>query len=377
MSRRLLAALPIALLVGGCHNAAPAADAPAFRVEGDVVLFRDEGARAAAIRVEPVSRSGDGHTTLTGRLAWDEDATVRIFSPVSGRVERIEADLGTRVAKGARLAVLSSPDFGQAQSDAARARADLEAARRTLDRARALLERGAAPRKAVEEAEAETARAQAEAERTSARLALWGGASEASRTVDQRYCVQSPMSGIVVERNLNPGQEVRSDSTSPLFVISDPRRLWVLLDVTEKDLADVAPGAAIVVHSPAYPDRTFPGTLDVMGAALDPATRTVRARGKLQSPDQLLKAEMYVSVDVLERRASRSLVVPSRAVLAEGGKRFLFVEETPGRYRRMEVQAGPEREGVVPILGGVAETARVVTEGSLLLEAAREESRSP
>jgi cobalt-zinc-cadmium efflux system membrane fusion protein len=180
----------------------------------------------------------------------------------------------------------------------------------------------------------------------------------------------------VVERNLNPGQEVRADSQTPLFVISDPSRLWVLLDVTEKDLPDVARGATLVVRSPAYPDRSFPGTLEVMGAALDPATRTVRARGRLDSGGGLLKAEMYVSVDVLKSGPSHHLMVPARALLQDGERRFVFVEEAPGRYRRVEVGAGPEREGSVPIFSGIAEATRIVTEGSLLLEAAWAEGRT-
>jgi cobalt-zinc-cadmium efflux system membrane fusion protein len=163
---------------------------------------------------------------------------------------------------------------------------------------------------------------------------------------------------------------VRPDATTPLFVISDPRRLWVLLDVTERDLPEMAPGASLVVRSPAYPDRSFSGTLDVVGATLDPATRTVRARGKLRSPEGLLKAEMYVTVEVIRSAASRYVVVPARSVLQDGGKQFVFLEESPGRYRRVQVAVGAEREGAVPVLSGLLDSARVVTEGSLLLEAA-------
>jgi cobalt-zinc-cadmium efflux system membrane fusion protein len=163
---------------------------------------------------------------------------------------------------------------------------------------------------------------------------------------------------------------VRTDASAPLFVISDPRRLWIQLDVTEKDLPDVEPGARLVVRSPAYPDRTFEGTLDVVGANLDPATRTVRARGKVLNPEGRLKAEMYVTADVVKSEALRRLRVPARSVLEEAGRRFVFVEEKLGTYRRVEVEAGAEREGYVPVLGGLPDAARVVTEGSLLLESA-------
>jgi len=371
--KRLLA-LAGAVLLGGCQARGRAAAPPPYHLDGDVVAFADPAAESA-LAVEPVARAEDDHVSMTGRIVWDEDATVRIFSPVSGRVARIAADLGTPAKPGFVLAVLASPDFGQAQAEGARAEADLQAAERTVARARLLYERGATPRKDLEQAEAEAARARAEAERTQARLRLWGGGARPA-VVDESFSLTSPVGGKVVERNLNPGQEVRSDASTPLFVISEPSRLWVLLDVTEKDLGDILPGAELAIHTPAYPDRSFPGRLDRLSAALDPVTRTARARGRVPNPDGLLKAEMYVTVDVIHSTEPR-LMLPARAVIQDAGRRYVFVQERPGRYRRVAVSAGPEREGAVPVLSGLAETARVVTQGSLLLEAAWAEAKRP
>jgi cobalt-zinc-cadmium efflux system membrane fusion protein len=365
--------LLLSVLLASCRHAPPAEDPAPFAVEGDLVALSGAAAQTTSVVVEPVAPGGEDHITLTGRIVWDEDSTVRIFPPVSGRVVHIATDLGARVTKQACLATLASPDLGQAQADAARAAADLRAAERTLDRERQLLERGAAPRKDVEQAEADLDRARAEHERTQARLALWGGVRPAGR-VDQEFALVSPVAGVVVERNLNPGQEVRSDTNAPLFVVSDPRRLWVVLDLTEKDL-DITPGAKLTIHTPAYPDRTFPGVLERVGASLDPATRTVHARGRLANPDGALKAEMYVTIDVLKPVAGSGLALPARAVIADGAQRFVFVEEKPGRYRRTAVSVGPEREGRMPIVDGLAASARIVTEGSLLLEAAWADGR--
>jgi cobalt-zinc-cadmium efflux system membrane fusion protein len=369
-----VAALGVALLLAGCRAPSRAAEAAPYRFEGDVVAFADPAA-GAALAVQSVARAEDDHVSVTGRVVWDEDATVRVFSPVAGRVDRIAADLGTPVRPGSVLAILASPDFGQAQAETARAKADLGAAERTVARARLLYERGATPRKELEQAEAETARARAEAERTEARLRRWGGRPQ-SAVVDESFPLTSPVRGKVVERNLNPGQEVRPDASTPLFAISDPSRLWVLLDVTERDLSEILPGAELVIHTPAYPERSFPGRIDRLSAALDPATRTARARGRVPNPEGLLKAEMYVTVKVVRSAAPR-LMLPARAVIQDGAGRYVFIEEKPGRYRRVAVAAGPEREGAVPVLAGLPESARVVTQGSLLLEAAWAEARKP
>ena len=109
--------------------------------------------------------------------------------------------------------------------------------------------------------------------------------------------------GFLSRRISTPGQEVRADQMlanatqlyAPLFVVSDPAHLWVQLDVAESDLGSLRPGEALRVHSRAYPDKVFDGTLEKIGDSLDPATRTVQVRGSVANPDKLLKAEMYVS----------------------------------------------------------------------------------
>jgi cobalt-zinc-cadmium efflux system membrane fusion protein len=143
--------------------------------------------------------------------------------------------------------------------------------------------------------------------------------------------------------------------------------LWVFLDVTERDLTSVKAGDRLALRTDAYPGRTFPGRLDLVGDALDPASRTVKARGSVDNSVSLLKAEMYVTVEVESRVVKEAAVVPARAVLTENGKRFCFVADGPARFRRVAVEVGVERDGKVPVLSGLPEGAGVVTDGSLLL----------
>jgi multidrug efflux pump subunit AcrA (membrane-fusion protein) len=101
---------------------------------------------------------------------------------------------------------------------------------------------------------------------------------------------------------------------------------------------------------------------------LDPATRTVKARGAVNNPSRLLKAEMYVEVEVTDPERRPALEVPSAAVVAEGRQRYVFVEEGRGRFGRRPVTAGVERGGKTVILAGLDRGQRVVVDGSLLLE---------
>ena len=370
MTKRLLTGLLAASLLTACGKRAPDfVELPPPVREGDALTFKPGSPQLAAFKVELVAGQKPAPLAVTGRLAWNEDATVRILPPLAGRLVALKAPVGVRVAAGDLLAEISSPDFGQAQSDAARAATDLAAAERTKERVARLVERGAAPRKDLDAADADLLRARAEERRTSARLARWGGDAtrDAAREPDQLFRLTSPIAGVVVERNANPGQEARPDAPVPLFVVSEPRTLWVFLDVTERDLTSVKAGDRLALRTDAYPGRTFPGRLDLVGDALDPASRTVKARGSVDNSVSLLKAEMYVTVEVESRVVKEAAVVPARAVLTENGKRFCFVADGPARFRRVAVEVGVERDGKVPVVSGLPEGAGVVTDGSLLL----------
>ncbi len=366
-------------LIASVHAAAPEpSPAPAqtesVKVEGERITFDHDAPQLANLSLEPAASRSQTVLHFNGRLVWDDEVTLGVFTPVAGRVTKVIANLGQAVEKGAPLAEVESPDYGQAQADVVHAESDYALASRTLNRARELFAHGAAPRKDVEAAEADAQRTLAEKERSEKRLALYGGRSG---VVDQNFVLRAPIRGVVVERSLSTGQEIRPDQIlanapqylAPHFVISDPKQLWVLLDITEKDIALVRTGQHISVSTKAYPDKTFPGEIQVVGSALDPATRTVKVRGWVDNKESLLKAEMYVTVDVTTTNEKLSgVTVSPQAVYTKGDKNYLFVAESPGVFVRREIARRAEENGRIPIVDDIKPGARVVTQGCLLLQ---------
>jgi len=398
------AALCLALgALTACHNEQHAEEQTAEpKVDGDKISFAPDAPQKTALTVEAAQPIEKTIVHLTGRLVWDDMTTVKVFSSVAGRVERIPVSLKDNINVGDTLAWMASPDFGQAQADASKADADMKLSERTLNRTKDLFEHGAAAQKDVEAAEDDFENKKAELQRSLARLKLYG--VDLATSVDGMFPLKSPLAGRLVEKSINPGQEVRPDQMlandpniiKPLFVISDPRRLSVLLDVTELDIANLKAGQQLLIHTRAYPDKTFEGRLEVVGDSLDPLTRTVNVRGYVDNPDGLLKAEMYVGVDVVsgvEENESKVTSAPStgdsttphasgvpveipvRAVFSKGDQHFVFIEQSPGHYERKPILLGTEHDGRVCVTDGLAPGARVVTEGSLQLQAMTEASK--
>ena len=263
------------------------------------MLIPDDSPQLSAFASEQVEPGKALVHTLTGRVTWDEDRTVRVFSPFAGSVQAIYVKAGDRVSAGQVLASIASPDFGQTQADASRAASDFAVAQKNVERLRDLAANGVAAEKDLHAAEADFERARAELQRVNARKKLYGGGD----TVDQRYALRAPVAGVIVEKNINPGQELRPDQITsnapPLFVITDPARLWVQLDATEQDLRFLRPGISwFKLRTPAYPDRTFPARIEAVSDYIDPNTRMIKVRASVANGERALKGEMFVTGDI-------------------------------------------------------------------------------
>jgi cobalt-zinc-cadmium efflux system membrane fusion protein len=357
-----------AVLAAGCDQVDKKPEALHARLEGNKVVFPPGAAQLETIKSEVAEAGKPATLRISGRLVWDEGKTVRVFPPFAGRVVRILANPGDTVKPGQALAVLASPEFGQAQADARRGATDFALAEKNLARLRELHANGVAPRKDLQTAEADHARAQSELQRAQQKISLYGG-NEAA--VDQSFSLKSPIAGTVVERNINPGQELRSDlvlaNAPAMFVITDPGRLWVQLDASEGDLPHLKRGQTLRLHSSSYPEQSFAAKVDVVSDFIDPLTRVIKVRGSVDNRERKLKGEMFVTAEI-DIGTKPGVQVPAKAVFLAGDKYFAFTEDAPGTYTRVEVKTGGSANGSIGVIAGLAPGQKVVVEGSLLLQ---------
>lgn len=311
---------------------------------------------------------------LSGKIAYGEDRYSKISSPLQGRVVEVRAHLGDRVKAGDVLLVVDSPDIAQAYSEYVKEDSDLQYATRAHELAKDLYENKAMPLKDLKQAENELVKARAEFRRAKERLlSLRIPAEELNKPLDRqkitsRFEMKSPLTGIVVERSVTPGQSVSGDSDHVLFTVADLDMLQVVADVYERDLALVKEGQYAKVRVEAYPDTDFPATVAAIGDIVDPVSRTIKLRAWVNNQEHKLKPEMFARLYLQVGDATRILVVPKEAVLDSNGKQFVYVVEGPDRYVKREIKAANFAQDQMRVLEGLTPGQRIVIKGAVLIK---------
>jgi cobalt-zinc-cadmium efflux system membrane fusion protein len=387
--RRVIGLILIASIFGACNrtNSPPANSATAQSSSSA------QSAANQTIETEIVTpQSISGSINATGKILVPEDRTAVIGPVNAGRIVRLYAGQGSRVRKGQKLADLESADIDQAESDYLKALADADNARRTAaaeiklaqetyDRTKLLYEKTIVPGKNLQSAEhdLEVARASGESSIAGTKAALNAarrkllilGMSNAAidrlstkSDLSAVFSLNSPIDGIVVERNATIGASVDTDAN--LFKIIDISRVWIDANVFEKDLARVRNGQEVRLTVPAFPESKFSGRVIFVSSVVDPDSRTVKVRTEVTNADDTLKPDMFVNVEIITDLNRSAISVPQSAVLDDGGQNVVFVADGNG-YKKKIVTAGIKGHDRVEILDGLSAGDKVVVKGNYLL----------
>ena len=386
----LLATLLSAIVQTGCNKKPPSPSANSSPTPAS--------AQSSAIVTEIIApQSIAGVIPATGKILVPENR-VAVIGPVNqGRIVRLYAGQGTRVRKGQKLADLESSDIDQAEADYLKALADYENALRSsaaeiklaqesYDRNKLLYEQKVTAGKNLQAAEhdLEVAKAAGENSVNGTKAALTAARrhllilglndatieSLAKRTdLGAVFSLNSPIDGIVVERNATVGASVGTDAN--LFKIIDLSQVWIDANVFEKDLQRVRPGQEVRLTVTAFPQSTFSGKVIFVDSVVDPDTRTVKVRTEVANPDGRLKPEMFANVQIVTDLNRAAISIPQSAVLNDEGKTVVFVADGNG-YKKRQVQAGIQNNDRVEIVDGLSAGDKVVVKGNyLLLEQSR------
>lgn len=316
-------------------------------VQIDPATIQNIGVRTATVDVTPLQQT----VRTTGRFEVNEQATAAVAPKIGGWVERLYVDYeGARVARGQPLLDIYSPELVSTQEEYLLALRNAERLEGTA---------GAQDAQRLVEA----------AQR---RLAYWDVSDEqiqqlkATGTPTKTVTLHAPASGTVTSKSVTQGQRVQAGQT--LLQLTDLSRLWLMVDVYERDLAWVDVGTAAQVDLPYQPGERLTGQVDYVYDTLDSETRTVQARITVPNPDRRLKPGMYANA-VLEGDATTPRpTVPAEAVIYTGERAVVVLALGDGRFRPVEVETGLEADGQTQVLAGLDGGERVVTSAQFLID---------
>ena len=353
------------VFAAACQGPTREAQAAPALPDGEVRLAANSP-KLAALTIDTVRvRRERVVATLPAEVVPDENHTARVLSPVTGRVSALLVQPGDHVVAGQPLARLLSGDYAQASSDLTKASASRDVAEANLARANDLYAHHVIALRELEQARGDAAQARAEAGRARARAGQLGAGADAGGA----YVLRAPVTGVVLERNVNPGSEVRPDAAQPLFVVSSLGDVWVAVHVYQRDMAYVRPGARLVFASETAPGRAFDGRVSFVSAALDPQTRTATARAVFANADGALRPAMIGEARVIATDSTDAPVIPTRALVTHGSDMVVYVELERGHFVRRTVTVGDDDGTSARITSGLRAGERVVTDGSILLDA--------
>jgi len=175
----------------------------------------------------------------------------------------------------------------------------------------------------------------------------------------------SPMTGTVVLKQVVEGQYV--DEGTVLYQLAHLSTVWIYLDVYEKDIRFVKTGQPVFITSDAYPNETFSGRVTFIDPVMNPETRTARVRTEFDNRHGRLKPKMYVEA-AISVPGSRSIIVPSSAVLFTGKRAVIWVETKKNTFEPRTVTLGSSTDSYYEILNGISEGETIAATGGFLID---------
>lgn len=330
----------------------------------------------------PETREYIDKASLNGVVKENKETTYLVDTPVCGVVSSIKKDIGSPVHKGDILCVLNSQELLELKTKYIKGLQDYRLKKENFDRAKSLVKIKGLEQKEFTVRETDYKSASAEYFSIEAHLESIGFTKSALQSVRDAvqqdetekirgflspyFNIIAPAAGKVISRDLTLGERIEPNKT--FFEISDTRKLWAILDATEKDLRYIERSKPVTVTSDIYPEETFSGKIISIDERIDPTLRTLKIRAEIDNASGRLKPEMFVKGFIEKQTKETVPAVPSSALIKITGIDGVFVFDGEDfTFKPVEI-LGTDAAGFA-FIKGIKQDEKVVIEGAFYLKA--------
>ncbi len=177
--------------------------------------------------------------------------------------------------------------------------------------------------------------------------------------------VQSPVSGVIIQKKVYEGGYVKEGQTA--YRIADISTVWIVAEIPLKQARYVRKGTFALITPEDDPENLIEGKVDYIFPEADPMAKTVKVRIKAKNKGIALKPNSLVEV-LFEVPVGEVLAVPESAVVDTGRRTIVFVEMEEGMFMPVQVRLGRRAEGYYEVKDGLKEGQKVVVRGTFLLD---------
>ncbi len=283
------------------------------------------------------------------------------------KAQVLQTKLGDYVEKGQLLAVVRSGEAADFERQLVQAKSDLLVTQKNLRVQQDLLESRLTSEREVTAAQGEVQKAKADLARINELMNIYN--------INQQteYRIQSPLSGFIIEKNINRDMTLRSDKSDNVFTIAQIDEVWVTANVYESEIAKVKLGMPTEIKVLSYPDKKFNGTVDKIFNVLDPISKTMRIRIKLKNPDYLFKPEMVATVKIIAEEPRQAVAIPSGAVVFDKSRQFVIIYKDRNHLETREIIVENSTEGISYVKNGLQDGEVVISKNALFVYEAMNE----
>ncbi|WP_305267835.1 efflux RND transporter periplasmic adaptor subunit [Sediminibacterium sp.] len=296
-----------------------------------------------------------------GKITADNNKLIEIFPIVGGNVTKVNIGLGDYVEKGQLLATIRSTEVASIEKDLQDANNDLLVAQNRYKVAKELYEGKLNTEREIIEAKSDVDKATSQLNRIKETYKIYNIKTGAI------YEVRAPIAGFIIQKNINEGMLLRSDKTDNIFDIAQIDDVWAMANINESDISKVKLGVDAEISTLSYPDKKFYGKVDKIYNIIDPETKAMKARVKLNNAGFLLKPEMRATIQLSFTEDKKMISIPSSAIVFDKSKTFVMVFHSKTHIETREVGVYRQIGDTTYISTGLKEGETVMTTNQLLV----------
>ncbi|HSY62261.1 MAG TPA: efflux RND transporter periplasmic adaptor subunit [Cytophaga sp.] len=351
--RSLIIILVITAFISGCKNNLPAEEIKQTFVLSDKMYAstKTESAKELPLQME---------LNLYGKITADNNKMIEIFPVVGGNVTKVYVELCDYVKKGQILASIRSTEVAEFEKELEDAKNDVVVAKNNVKVAQELYEGKLTTDREVLEAKSQLEKAQSQLHRIQETYKIYNIKDGAT------FDIRSPLNGFIIQKKINQDMLLRNDRSDNIFDIAEIDNVWAIANVNESDINLVRLGIDAAVSTLSYPDKKFYGKVDKIFNIIDPETKAMKVRIKLENHGYLLKPEMRATIKLSYFEPDTMIAIPSKAVIFDKSKSYVLIFKDRNNIETRQVDFFRQVGDITYISSGIEIGEKVITENQLL-----------